>query len=392
MKKLTILFLFFMSAYTAFSQTYMYDEYNSVSRNAIVIYEKDARGFYHKKENVKQNKVDAYYGCYAYDKKNHELYVKTSYANNVVKVKDNDAKYLKKSKSVPKLKGEELRIAIEKVNAELENKFNGLNYNLQKEIDAAIAKAKADSIAKAREDSVRQVRRVEEKKLYCKSHSWDWLPVPNTNIRCSLCDKNISIKDSILCIGIENDTLYFAKSEYIALGKSYNEIHRFAIQKDLKNYAPYKKHVEFFEDSLYQRRTNLADDANLFNYLSIDEGIGKVKKIAPFGFIEDWNWDSEYGFISFNFRYTNTNKKTIKYIDVYWKVTNDVKDVRKTGHFKGTGPLGEWETASWNWDNSMYYVAGDATFMDITKIIITYMDGTTKVLNKPAIQFNYTLD
>lgn len=30
----------------------------------------------------------------------------------------------------------------------------------------------------------------------------------------------------------------------------------------------------------------------------------------------------------------NTNRNTIKYIDVYFKVTNDVGDLRKTGHFR----------------------------------------------------------
>lgn len=392
MKKLTTLFLFFIFAYTAYSQEYMYNNLNSVSRNAIVIYQKDARGFYYKLENVSQKLVDTYKRCYAYDKKNKQLYVKGDYANYVVTIRDNDVKSLKKNKDIPKLKGEELQIAIKRVNAELDEKFTQLNAKRQEEIEAAIAKAKADSIQKAREDSISQVRKAEEKELYCKSHSWDWIPVPRTSNKCSLCDKNISINDSILCFGIENDTLYFANSNYLALGQYYTEIHNFAISKEFNNYAPFKKHVEFFNDSLYHRRSNLTDHAFRFNYYSIDESLEKVRKIAPYGYFEDWGWGDEYGFISFYFTYTNTNKNTIKYIDVYWKITNDVNDVRKTGHFKGTGPLGEWKSAKWNWDNSMYYVAGDATTMDITKIIITYMNGTTKVLNKSALHFNYTLD
>lgn len=76
----------------------------------------------------------------------------------------------------------------------------------------------------------------------------------------------------------------------------------------------------------------------------------------------------------------NTSTQTIKYIDVYFRVTNDVGDVRKTGHFQGTGPLGEFESATWQWDTSSYYVAGDASKMSITKVILTYMNGAKKVL------------
>jgi hypothetical protein len=30
--------------------------------------------------------------------------------------------------------------------------------------------------------------------------------------------------------------------------------------------------------------------------------------------------------------------------------------------------LEEWESASWNWDHSSYYVAGDASKMNISKV------------------------
>lgn len=83
----------------------------------------------------------------------------------------------------------------------------------------------------------------------------------------------------------------------------------------------------------------------------------------------------------------NTNSKTIRYIDVYFKVTNGVGDVRKVGHFQGTGPLKEFESGSWEWDSSSYYVAGDASNMNITKVILTYMNGTKKVLTGNLLVF-----
>ena len=81
-------------------------------------------------------------------------------------------------------------------------------------------------------------------------------------------------------------------------------------------------------------------------------------------------------------------KNTIKYIEVFFVVSNDVGDVRKTGSFKGTGPLEEWESASWDWDHSSYYVAGDASKMNISKVIITYTNGTKVTIPKNKIRFN----
>ena len=106
------------------------------------------------------------------------------------------------------------------------------------------------------------------------------------------------------------------------------------------------------------------------------------------GLFLDWGWDKEYSSIEFNFKYMNTNSNTIKYIEVFFVVTNDVGDVRKTGSFRGTGPLEEWESASWNWDHSSYYVAGDATKMNISKVIITYMNGSRVTIPKSKLRFN----
>ena len=78
----------------------------------------------------------------------------------------------------------------------------------------------------------------------------------------------------------------------------------------------------------------------------------------------------------------------IKYLTVYFKITNDVGDVRKTGYFKGTGPLKEGETASWDWDTSSYFTSGDSTTLSITKLVLTYMNGTTQVVSGKYIKFN----
>ena len=47
-------------------------------------------------------------------------------------------------------------------------------------------------------------------------------------------------------------------------------------------------------------------------------------------------------------------------------------------------------SANWSWDSSSYYVAGDASNMEITKVILTYMNGTQKVLGKSQFHVNNT--
>ena len=142
-----------------------------------------------------------------------------------------------------------------------------------------------------------------------------------------------------------------------------------------------------FKDSLSKNSDLCPDLINALNYHYLDQHIKEVKRDAPYGFFEDWGWNDEYSVVTFNFEYTNMNVKTIRYIDVYFRITNDVGDVRMTGHFKGTGPLKELETASWNWDSSSYYVAGDASNAKIVKVILTYMNGSQKVLTGNMIKY-----
>jgi hypothetical protein len=204
-----------------------------------------------------------------------------------------------------------------------------------------------------------------------------------------LCVNKFGISlDNIPCLAYIDDTLYHIKNNVLALDEEYLEIHKLAVPRELKSNRLFKLHMEAFRDSLQtEDRLSIAKNAELLNSVNYLKCIEKVEKLAPYGYFEEWGWDNDYGSVSFHFNYTNTNKKTIKYIDVYWKITNDVDDVRKTGHFQGTGPLEEWNTGRWSWDYSSYYVAGDATHMQITKVILTYMNGSQKVLTGSSIQF-----
>ena len=386
MKKIILALLLLLPAIALRAQ--VYDESNSLMRKALVLYQKDAKGFYQKSENISIPVVNGITESYAYDKKSHELYVKTNFGNCVITVADNYAKFLKKNKNTPQIKGEELASAISRVNMQLEEQFNLLNTQRQQQIVDSIAKAKADSIKRVKQDSIRLARIASQKETYRKNHSWRWVPISRNSLSCSLCSKSVYSEDSIFCLGYRNDTLYHVTSEEFALDETYLKIHPMHVSSSLKTNEKFRYHFEVYGDSLRTCNESLMDDPDFFNYMFISKAADRVKAEAPYGYFNNWGWDSEYGAVSFHFEYTNTNKATIKYIDVYWTITNDVNDVRKTGHFKGTGPLEEWKSASWNWDYSSYYVAGDASNMQITKVILTYSNGTQKTLSKSMLRFD----
>ena len=365
-----------------------YNSTNSLARVALVYYVQDGKGFFQKKENVNLQEVSEIVSSYGYNKKSHELYLETERANCIVTVNDDLHKILKKSKSIPQMKDNELSIKSIEVSKKLEEKITRLNQAREKFINDSIQKAREDSIKKAREDSIRFAKLAKQKDDYRKAHNWRWVPINKTHLSCSLCDKSVYSEDSLFCMAFRNDTLYHLSFEDVALDESYMKIHKMYVPTSLKSDEQFKYHFEVYGDSLRAFKLTALEDPESFNSYSAYEALQKVHAKAPNGYFEDWGWNDEYGSISFHFRYTNTNKNTIRYIEVFWVVTNDVGDVRKTGSFKGTGPLAEWETASWNWDHSMYYVAGDATNMNITKAIITYMNGSKVTIPKNKLWFN----
>lgn len=368
------------------AQTNSFDMYNSRSRTAIVLYERDSKGFWKKKENVNLTNTVYVNECYAFNKKTKELFVKNDNSNCIIQLNDNVAKYYKKYSNVPQLKDEELDAAIERVNRELEEKYAYLNEKHQKAINESLERARQDSIRKAVEDSIRAEQKRARVTNYRNTHDWHWVPVKSGSLFCTLCNKSINIKDSIYSMSIRNDSVYWFDMEKGIIDLSYLVAHAAKISREMNTDPNYLFHHEVFGDSLQYAKPFYKTDAEAINIVNLGKYLDKVKNIAPNGVLLEWGWDDEFS-VSFHFKYLNTNKKTIKYIALHWVIKNDVGDVRKTGYFKGTGPVEEWSSASWNWDHSSYYVAGDATIMNITKIVITYMDGTTVTIPKNKIVY-----
>lgn len=88
------------------------------------------------------------------------------------------------------------------------------------------------------------------------------------------------------------------------------------------------------------------------------------------------------------FEVYNPTKKTIKYISFTVRGYNPVDDpVRaKNGNYsialRGVGPIAPEENATYSWD--YVWFSGAFDYAKITLITLTYMDGTTKTIEKPT--------
>lgn len=382
-----IIFLLLLPLYANIKAQY-YDASNSMSRVALVYFYEDENGFFQKKENVNLQEVYSIESSYGYNKKSHELYVQTNRANCIILVNENLHKIIKKSKSIPQLKAEDLLAKSNAISQELTERFERQNKIRQKQIADSLEQARIDSIIRAREDSLRIVAEKNKEESYRKNHKWYMVPINKKSLYCSFCEESYNDRDSIFCYGIHNDTIYWAGFKTGLLDIDYRHIHAAKLPESLLKDEDFIYHQKVYNDSLTTRiilDKKIASVINSDYYYDYGE---ELKKVAPNGLFLDWDWKNEYSNIEFNFTYLNTNKKTIKYIEAFFIVTNDVGDVRKTGSFKGTGPLEEWESASWKWDHSSYYVSGDASYMKISKVIITYMNGTKVTIPRDKLRFN----
>ena len=391
-----VFLLLFVGASMASAQAYKFNYLNSSLRKVLALWVADKDGIY-QKSNISE--VKELYGIatyYAYDKKEKKLYVKTSTGNYEISLDDYYAKEFKKNKTIPQPKTAEIAELVERVNQEMADEFAKKNAVRRQEIEAARIKAYNDSVAAAKEEArklaERQAQLKAEREQYVKEHSWRQVPTGGKSLYCPLCEKTFT-DDPTFSMGVKNDSIYFVTKKDGDLDLTYSEVHVAKVPDDLKAYSPYKYHYEVYADSLDSDKLPLCKDfAGYMDYQCFQDYLTSLRKKAPYGYFDGWAWDDEYGTVTFKCTYQNTNKLTIKYIDVYWVVTNDVDDVRGSGHFKGTGPVEYMHSGSWDWDSSYYFVGGDATNMRITKLIITYMNGTQKVLNRNMLRFNSSDD
>lgn len=376
-----------ISVLTCLQMQAQYNQANSFIRKALVAYHIDSKGFYVRETEKMLDEVSSVESNYAYDKKAQNLYVVTATSNIVVTLNKDYAKIVKKNKSIPQLKDEALDKEVARQTQLLDEKFAKLNAQREQHLRDSIQKAREDSIAEVRKQEAIIAERNKKSDDYRKSHIYHFVPTVGIPLHCEICDETIA-RDSVFSYGIANDTIYFVSNTEGKLGLSYMEPHKAKIVKYLSDNKSFKYHYEVFKDSLTKDSVDYDFLTTYWGYTSYTNYLKELKQKAPYGYFDEWGWDAEYSMVSFHFRYVNTNPKTIKYITVYFKITNDVGDLRKTGYFRGTGPLEEDESASWSWDSSSYFVAGDASNMNITKVVLTYMNGKTQVVTGKYLQFD----
>lgn len=208
--------------------------------------------------------------------------------------------------------------------------------------------------------------------------------IPLDNI---LCDCHYDFHKCAL-VNKSNDTLVYV-TKY--------EIFNDNISKEYFEYHYDKTNIKNILDSIEQTEFESARyECGLMNFYNLTE----IAKTFKHGFIDSWSWSTNsVNGIDFKINYTNTNLKTIKYIDIYFIVKNPVGDICRIsynngsniGHLKCVGPLEQYDSSSWSWD-AVYYTTADASNLYFTKFVITYMDNTKYTLVKELAYKYYIFD
>ena len=241
-------------------------------------------------------------------------------------------------------------------------------------------------------DSIEEVKRNYNKlNEYRKTHNWHDL-VDFGLLQCKLCN---DLFTGIKVISINADTVFFSKENNTTiLGYTYIPIHYTVIKEHNKDFEKFKT---IWRDSIEKNKLSLTTEkVKVFNEYDRKKVANNILKNAPYGYIKSWGWElNSADGIEPYFSFVNLSNKTIRYIDFYFSVFNAVGDKcylkysgSYVGHVRGVGPVEPKETSSWSWDTATHYTSGDASEMRVVKLVITYMDKTTKILTGSNIKID----
>lgn len=290
------------------------------------------------------------------------------------------------------------KINIDELPNLLSNVINEMNIIYEKKNDS-IAEVKRLERNKFIQDSIaNEKKRQVEQGEYRKTHDWRDLTMSRTyGLKCEFCDEYHYLKNYRVML-LNADTLYYflEKPDITYLGINHVDIHYSTLTWDFKNDSKFKEYVNIWHDSIDNNNNFSKQDAALFNLIQYNEFRDKVSSTAPSGFLQRWGWklNSAQGIEPF-FTFFNSSKKTIKYVDFYFSMFNAVGDRcylkyerSYIGNVRGVGPVEPFEPGSWNWDRATHYTSGDAYEMRIVKLVITYMDRTTKTIPNSSIIYD----
>ena len=356
-------------------------------RRVIIGYELQPDGFWTKVSDHLVESIDNVEQAYAYDKKGHNLYVRTATSNCVVTLSKEYAELVKNNKYIPKLKEGEIDMRVLQVNSSLEEKYTTLNEQRRAHINDSIAKVRADSLEQVRQDSLRRAREAAEARQYRLDHDSQWLFAEGLTLPCTLCDEPYTVKDSVMCMSVRDSVLYYGEIVGGELGLSFTKLHACPINEELLSNHVLKIHLLAFGDSLATNEGMEPDMVEMLNSMAYLDYIESLKSTAPYGYIDSWQWRND-STLTFSYEYMNLNEKTISSLDLSFSVTDaDGKQI-KQGNFKTECDIPYMNQSRMAWDNSKYALTPEAAYMTITKLVITYADGTKKTLGKDDICYD----
>ena len=380
-KRRLITVMLLMSSLCCMAQ---FDTQNSFVRKTIVEYEMGTDGYYHKKEGALVDKVDNVVSTYAFDKKTNNLYVQTENGNFIVVLNKEYAKIYKQSKLAPIIDEKLIDDEVARVSRMLEERFESYNTTRTKHLRDSAERVRRDSLEKIRQDSIQKAFQLAVDQKYKETHNWHEVPVNKLGVECILCGHH-AYEDVIYCEGIINDTIYYVENAPGIMGASYKKMHVSQFNPRLKNEPKYTYHFKMFSDSLTSHTYLSPEYVTMENDKTYAAYADKIGNKAVYGYVESWGYDFQEDHLIFDFSYTNTYRRAIKYIDIYCNVLDAAGNVKKQCHMKASGPVEPLTTKTWSWDDESIPVPDGVTDLKISKLVIAFKDGKMKTLIKDIV-------
>ncbi len=362
-----------------------FDDSNSYVRKTLLEYEMDRDGYYYKQEGALVEKVENVISMYAFDKKSSNLYVQTEKGNYVVVLNKENAKIYKNSKLAPIMSEKLIDAEVARVNRMLTERFDSINKAYTKHLRDSAEQVRLAYLEKLRQDSIEKARQEAAELEYFQNHDWHDLPINKIGLECVLCGHH-TFDESVYCEGIINDSIYYLENATGILGTTYKKLHISNFNPGLRNEPKYTYHIKIFGDSLTSRTYLTPELVNEENQKWFTAYVDSVSKMAPNGYVESCGFDFQDNRLVYDFSYTNTNKKTIKNIEIHCHVLDAAGNVKKVIKLKANGPIKMLETKSWTWDDEKENrVPSNVNDARIGKLVITFSDGQQKILIKDII-------
>ena len=106
-----------------------------------------------------------------------------------------------------------------------------------------------------------------------------------------------------------------------------------------------------------------------------------------YGYFKDFKSGVNNDHITFDFGFVNTNKQTIESIKLYFNIKDNFGETYGNGYLIGSGPIEGRNTANYK-QNHIFNTNDTNHEIEITNVVLTYTDGTKKILDKKSIKYN----